>query len=228
MKLRKLILFCLALLVFAGCRSDIIEKVATGAALSEDDKKEYAEYTKDAKSKADFDTAVAEYKKKIAENSYSPPTEEQKKLGVREYHGQELKISPVVTDQIGFIEGSRVKTPDGEGYFVGIDKDGDGWFHLDGKTSLHYYKGGKDEYIKKGFMLIASPAEQQELVLIAEKSAEEQNTLPLVPAAPAVKPNPAAPKIAKAASATSVVADLQVGEIEKLPPIPPIPPLKEK
>ncbi len=221
------LLFVLMLFLLSGCITDIIEKVAKGEALSGDEKKEYAEYVKDPEKKKSFDEAVAKKKKEIAENSYIPPTEEQKKLGIREYHNTELKISPLVCDQLGFLEGSRVKTPDGEGYFVGVDKDGDGWFHLDGKTSLNYYKGGKDEYIKKGFKVVAAPS--QDAQHEAKKETEELVSKP-APSAPINPPPKSAPgsKTAVAGVAASESVEMQEGEIEKLSRIPPIPPLQEK
>jgi len=157
-----MIIFLLTLFIF-GCvkaKDPIVEKLAHGQALSAE---EQSTYTKDVDSKKSYDEEVQKRKAEIVWENYRPPTEAEVAAGKRNYmarNGSEyiLNITPAVCQKLGFLPGSKVKTPDGEATVVGVDKDGDMWFHLDGAEGASYWSGyDKEKFISKGFVAIADP-----------------------------------------------------------------------
>lgn len=236
-----LLLSALIISGISGCKRDpIVEKLARGQALSAE---ENASYTKSADHKKQYDEYAKERKEHIAWENYRPPTQSEIKAGTRKYkltNGKEfdLNIDPAVCQALGFLPGSKVKIEGkGESYVVGVDKDNDLWFHVDGVEGAefwHNYK--KEDFAKKSFVLVNAPKAPVQTVAEANVEAVEQVVIPPVqeeqskPAPPPPPPpqKPAGNKPPPAKTATTPGGEIHADEIEKLPPIPPIPPLKEK
>lgn len=170
-------------------------------------------------------TDIAEKKPAVAQ-IYFEATQEEIAAGKRIYPARggektEFGISPDVCLAFGFLAGSKVETPEGEAYVVGVSNGkgkGQLWFHKIGDDGAAYWEDfKKPQFEKEGFKLISEPSVSA--TVAPTVSAESE---------PIKEPDPpktaAVPKIVEKVEESS---DTPL-KVKKLQPIPPVPGLIEE
>lgn len=227
------VILLLTLFIF-GCikeRDPIVEKLAHGQALSAEEQSIYA---KDADSKKSYDEEVQKRKAEIVWENYRPPTEAEVAAGKRQYiahSGSEytVDITPATCQKLGFLAGSRVNIPkNGEATVVGVDKDGDMWFHVDGVYGATYWpRYDKNEFVKAGFVLVPDPgygAERTFKETVRKDATENASQKP----ADENEVKNATPKTVDKTVAVANDDASNSKKLKKLQPIQPIPSLVEE
>jgi hypothetical protein len=224
----------LTLFIFGCVDNSIVEKMSRGQALSAEEQVTYNRDTKDSNIKKAYEKRIQKRKNQLIYENYLLPTEAEVKTGARKYmthKGEEhiIDITPAACQKVGFSPGSRVRIPDrGGAYVVGVDKDGDMWFHVDGTEGAEYWVGyDKDKFIQKGFTPIEDSCHGAECAFKETVRKEGSENMPQKLADENVVKN--VPQ--KSADSLAEVAHDDASnskKLKKLQPIQPVPSLVEE
>lgn len=141
--------------IFGCIDSSIIDKLATGQALNEQETKRYGEI------KDQFDKLVNDKKKEIELTHYKEATEAEISAGKRIYNRykkdtkSEFDIRPEVCKKIGFMAGTKIQLPSKKNAtVVGVFEDHI-WFHVEGVTGATFSRNSNlAEFTKEGYKVI--------------------------------------------------------------------------